>query len=213
MSLRCCNAMCDVIHGCTVGNQCMRSKFWRLKSLSMWKQIKKIDGLAQDLSNSIGTVLELSYQSCVMPLRGWFYIKMLSCQYRLSHCGDKTILWQSYLHNGISYIHKISLCWTRALVIYHIRGNLKHCELLPDICPPHLHSGRCGLCFSLLGEADIHMPACRSWHSLTPVSTTHLVLFGGYSQERQPLGKYPWHSARHWYKDYRQTSNISHTKS
>ena len=33
----------------------------------------------------------------------WFNIKMSSCQYRKSHCGDKTILRPSYLHNGISY--------------------------------------------------------------------------------------------------------------
>ena len=34
----------------------------------------------------------------------WFNIKMLPYQYRKSHCGDKTILWSSYLHSGISYI-------------------------------------------------------------------------------------------------------------
>ena len=28
---------------------------------------------------------------------------MSSYQYRKSHCGDKTVLWLSYLHNGISY--------------------------------------------------------------------------------------------------------------
>ena len=31
----------------------------------------------------------------------WFNIKMLSYQYRKSHCGDKTILRPSYLHNPI----------------------------------------------------------------------------------------------------------------
>ena len=36
----------------------------------------------------------------------WFNIKMLSYQYRNSHCGDQTILWPSYLHIGISYIGK-----------------------------------------------------------------------------------------------------------
>ena len=37
---------------------------------------------------------------------GWFNIEMPSCQYmyRKSHCGDKTILRLSYLHNGIFYI-------------------------------------------------------------------------------------------------------------
>ena len=45
-----------------------------------------------------------------------FNIKTTSYQYRKSHCGDKTILRPSYLHNGISYTGKItSLYWIRAL--------------------------------------------------------------------------------------------------
>ena len=39
---------------------------------------------------------------------GWFNIKITSYQYRKSHCGDKTILRPSYLHNGISYTDKIT---------------------------------------------------------------------------------------------------------
>ena len=46
-----------------------------------------------------------------------FNIKMTSYQYRKSHCGDKTILRPSYLHNGISYTGKMtSLYWIRAQV-------------------------------------------------------------------------------------------------
>ena len=37
---------------------------------------------------------------------GWININMSSYQYRDSHCGDKTILWPSCLHNGISYTNK-----------------------------------------------------------------------------------------------------------
>ena len=49
----------------------------------------------------------------------WFNIKMTSYQYRKSHCGDKTILRSSYLHNGISYTDKMaSLYWIRALSAY-----------------------------------------------------------------------------------------------
>ena len=33
----------------------------------------------------------------------WFNIKMWSYQYRKSHCGDKTIVRSSYLHNEMSY--------------------------------------------------------------------------------------------------------------
>ena len=42
----------------------------------------------------------------------WFNIKMASYQYRKSHCGDKTVVRSSYLHNGISYTGKMtSLYW------------------------------------------------------------------------------------------------------
>ena len=41
-----------------------------------------------------------------------FNIKMSSCQYWRSHCGDKTVVRSSYLHNGISYTGKMtSLHW------------------------------------------------------------------------------------------------------
>ena len=47
----------------------------------------------------------------------WFNIKTTSYQYRKSHCGDKTILRPSYLHNGISFTGKVSsLYWIRALI-------------------------------------------------------------------------------------------------
>ena len=45
----------------------------------------------------------------------WFNIKM-SYRYKKSHCGNKTILRPSYLHNRISYSGKMtSLYWIRAL--------------------------------------------------------------------------------------------------
>ena len=50
-----------------------------------------------------------------------FNIKMTSYQYRKSHCGDKTILRPSYLHNGISYTGKTtSLYWIGALGAFAI---------------------------------------------------------------------------------------------
>ena len=55
-------------------------------------------------------------QLCLYPSGGWINIKMSSYQYRKSHCGDKTILRPSYLHNGISYTDKTtSLYWIRTL--------------------------------------------------------------------------------------------------
>ena len=47
-----------------------------------------------------------------------FNIKMTSYWYRKSHCGDKTVVRSSYLHNGISYTGKMtSLYWIRALFL------------------------------------------------------------------------------------------------
>ena len=59
---------------------------------------------------------------------------MSSYQHRKSHCGDKTVVRLSYLHNGISYTgNKTSLYWIRAqiqskpyymyylIILYHLR--------------------------------------------------------------------------------------------
>ena len=56
---------------------------------------------------NIMTVGDLVMQGSMYIMR-WtpgpqFNIKMTSYQCRKSHCGYKTILWLSYLHNGISY--------------------------------------------------------------------------------------------------------------
>ena len=46
---------------------------------------------------------------------------MTSYQYRKSHCGDKTAVRSSYLHNGISYTSKMtSLYWIRAQVVFAV---------------------------------------------------------------------------------------------
>ena len=42
------------------------------------------------------------------PPGGWFHIKMISYQYSKSYCGDKMILWLSYIHNGVSYTIKMT---------------------------------------------------------------------------------------------------------
>ena len=62
-----------------------------------------------------------------------FNIKMTSYQYRKSHCGDKTILRPSYLHNGISFTGKTSLYWIGALGAVSIRK-----MVLPGMAIPML---------------------------------------------------------------------------
>ena len=49
-----------------------------------------------------------------------FNTKMTSFRYKKSHCGDKTVIKSSYLHNRISYTSKMtSLYWIRALWFIH----------------------------------------------------------------------------------------------
>ena len=74
---------------------------------------------------------------------------MPSYQYRKSHCGDKTILRPSYLHNGISYTGKTaSLYWIGALwptmhcviLWHHLRWSVE--SLLPTgICQTSIQFG------------------------------------------------------------------------
>ena len=60
-------------------------------------------------------------------------IKITSHQYRKSHCGNKTILQSSYLHNGISYTGKMtSLYWIRALFASAPSHYLNPCWLVVD---------------------------------------------------------------------------------
>ena len=67
---------------------------------------------------------------------------MSSYQYRKSHCGDKTVLRSSYLHNGISYTGKMTssywfspqvIIWTKAgiLLIWLLGTNFS--EMLIEI--------------------------------------------------------------------------------
>ena len=60
----------------------------------------------------------------ILPAEPRFNIKMSFYQYRKSHCGDKMILWQSFLHNGISYTGKrASLYCIRALEVRMLAAN------------------------------------------------------------------------------------------
>ena len=73
--------------------------------------------------------LSMLWNSAMWRPGGWINTKMPSYQYRKSHCGDKTILWPSYLHNGISYTGKMtSLYWIRVLVLlrYSIHSTRSH---------------------------------------------------------------------------------------
>ena len=54
-------------------------------------------------------------RTCEPEAGPWFNIKMPSYKYRKCHCGDKTIIRPSYLHNRISCTGKMaSLYWIRS---------------------------------------------------------------------------------------------------
>ena len=61
------------------------------------------------------------YNGNSYPAGGRLNKKIPSYKYRKFHCGDKTILRPSYLHNEISFTGKTtSLYWIRVLVAWHI---------------------------------------------------------------------------------------------
>ena len=88
--------------------------------------IEYIQALAshQRLHKSIIALAALSYGGVLnecheygFTLGPWFNKTMTAYQYRKSHCGDKTILRQSYLHNEISYTGNMSsLYWIGPLI-------------------------------------------------------------------------------------------------
>ena len=75
-----------------------------------------------------------------------FNIKMPPYQYRKSHCGDKTILRPSYLHNGISNTGKTtSLYWIRAQMCFrgdYVERNYKQTSIQNNSAPTWLNGYR-----------------------------------------------------------------------
>ena len=75
--------------------------------------------------------IHLKLCESVRTSRPRFNIKMSSYQYRKSHCGDKTVVRSSYLHNGISYTGKMtSLYWfsprVACLSLFHCSWMSEH---------------------------------------------------------------------------------------
>ena len=89
----------------------------------------------------------------------WFNIKMLSYQYRKSHCGDKTVVRSSYLHNGISYTGKMtSLYWIGAQAFpMPIRCKVNTCSWL-------WFTGLVGKSY-----ANYHWCTCIRWPATRPL--------------------------------------------
>ena len=83
-----------------------------LASLSEWSKISKPQKYPSMFLFSPRSHDTNTYGSLAQGPGPRFNIKMYSYQYRKSHCGDKTVVKSSYLHNGISYTGKMSsLYW------------------------------------------------------------------------------------------------------
>ena len=101
---------------------------------------------------------------------------MSSYQYRKSHCGDKTILRPSCLHNGISYTGKTtSLYWIGALVtaITNSWGDLLGVGLSAAIC--YAHSGT--ICYpGAISPVFVLRVLPRPWYTVEmPQAPTELI--------------------------------------
>ena len=61
---------------------------------------------------------------------------MSSYQYRKSHCGDKTVVRSSYLHNGISYTGKMTSLYSFSPLVLLLRPL---CQYKQVVLPPINH--------------------------------------------------------------------------
>ena len=95
----------------------IHNKIWKFHEVHSQEASQCLECLSPDVNQS----------QCSKPQTGpRFNIKMHSYQYRKSHSGDKTVVRSSYLHNGISYIGKMSsLYWIRAQ-----KASLRHSDII-----------------------------------------------------------------------------------
>ena len=104
----------DTFNDCSINITCINSSDYITDHFANIQQPKCLKQVRLQTWWHPAHLLKLHHNS-----RVWFNIKMLSYQYRQSHCGDKTVVRSSYLHNGISYTGKMTfLYWIRALDLY-----------------------------------------------------------------------------------------------
>ena len=92
-------------------NSCRRLKAFLIETMAS-------GDLATEGARASATMV-LTLFCCNIPVSApgpRFNIKMSSYQYRKSHCGDKTAVRSSYLHNGISYTHKTASLYIDGLM-------------------------------------------------------------------------------------------------
>ena len=105
---------------------------------------------------------------------------MSSYQYRKCHCGDKTILWPSYLHNVISYTGKTTyLYWIRAQFTDALAGTEQtvngHYFLKAFITPWWRHQMETFSALLAIWAGDSPVPG--EFHAQRPVTRSFDVFF------------------------------------
>ena len=94
--------------------------------LSRWRWVNHwhaVCNIIVTLDHAIKTNLMTLWHR-VSPSGALFNVKMYSYLYRKSHCEDKTVVRSSYIHNGISFTHKMtSLYWIRAQKLSYWPGS------------------------------------------------------------------------------------------
>ena len=95
-------------------------------------------------------------------------MKMSSYRYRKSHCGDKTVVISSYLHNGISYSGKMSsLYWIGPWLFNH---NVVGSVAIRDILERYFH-------ITNMNNGTIYITLRGGYHHLiTPRTTVACVV-------------------------------------
>ena len=95
-----------------------------------------------------------------------FNIKMSSYQNRKFHCGDKTVVTSSYLHNGIFYTCKISLYWIGGLMVFPrldipVRSEKRQLSIIDTIlCILYCPNDTICIFFSPWCMSEGHRPVC-----------------------------------------------------
>ena len=85
-----------------------------------------------------------------------FNIKMSSYQYRKSHCGDKTVVRSSYLHNGNSYTGEMTF-------LYWIRPRPLPKATMNHFANVHIY-GKPSLCWGVVGCKWTYLPSFKTIH-------------------------------------------------
>ena len=138
-------------------------KLWKYSTLFNWTSISERMFQLKKKKPSIKLLVAAKkLWLCAGPR---FSIKMTSCQYGKSHCGDKSILRPSHLHNGISYTDEMtSLYWIGALVLCVIIWLLFLCDAINHLARPLTFLLMCSM-----PAMNITVSTPRPSHELSPI--------------------------------------------